>query len=180
MQQWVLPPPDKIKTATRSKNKRRRKKKKGRVFSWRACAQLNTGVYLYLREREREREESSPSHLSTCFLLGARGLLHSRGRALGLQQDKIRRPSVCQQLFQAELSMLGDSHRLPSRNTLISCSEQSAWIIWYIILIPAAFAVNMNTCQRNQMSNNNDSQCLNLYKLSMEIWWNRPLMWIHT
>ncbi len=69
---------------------------------------------IHLLEREEEEEEGEHLlHLFTSFPPGARGLIHSHRGAFRRRQDKIRLASVRELLLQAELSMLGDSHRLP-------------------------------------------------------------------
>lgn len=83
-------------------------------------------VLLFEREWGREGERERLSHLT---VPGAPGLIHGRGGALRLRQDKIRHASVHYQLLQAELSMLGDSRRLPWSNSFTSYSECSSWII---------------------------------------------------
>lgn len=81
---------------------KKKKKEREGLSSQDKLHKLHTGTRFHLKKKDRVWSKSTPSKLSTSFLLGARGLFHRHRRALRLGQDKIRRPSVRWQLLQAE------------------------------------------------------------------------------
>lgn len=106
MQWWVLMPPDKKYPQLNMKEPppplQKKKKEREGLSSQDKLHKLHTGTRFHLKKKDRVWSKSTPSKLSTSFLLGARGLFHRHRRALRLGQDKIRCPSVRWQLLQAE------------------------------------------------------------------------------
>lgn len=126
---------DVAKKKKQPKDEQKRREKKRGIFLVGSLRRFTRRhVLTSVRERQKEMEWGHLVNLSNSLPPGARGLIHSHGGALRLRQDKIRHGCVCQQLFQAELSMLGDSRRLPWSITFTSYSERSPWITTQLLL----------------------------------------------